>query len=101
MTRDDPWLSATWPFVQSQWPRPPGAILDIGCGPPGGFVPILNDSGYQAVGVDPAAPDGPDYERARFERLHTPEPFDAVVACMSLYHWTPDSTAPRSLKGPP
>ena len=86
MTPDDAWLSATWPFVQSQLPRPPGTVLEIGCGPLGGFVPTLNDSGYRAIGVDPAAPDGPEYERATFEKVHTPEPFDAVVACTSLHH---------------
>ena len=42
--------------------------------------------GYRAVGVDPAAPDGPEYEQATFEELRTPEPFDAVVACTSLHH---------------
>jgi 2-polyprenyl-3-methyl-5-hydroxy-6-metoxy-1,4-benzoquinol methylase len=38
-------------------PAPPARVLEIGCGPLGGFVPMLRASGYDATGVDPRAPE--------------------------------------------
>jgi hypothetical protein len=55
MTSDDRWLAAVWPFVRGQLPQ-------VGCGTLGGFVPALLEDGYQAIGVDPEAPDGPNYQ---------------------------------------
>ena len=52
----------------------------------GGFVPMLLDSGYDAVGIDPKAPDGAQYQRIEFERADLPRPLDAVVASTSLHH---------------
>jgi SAM-dependent methyltransferase len=60
--------------------------MEIGCGPHGGFVPALLRAGHEAVGIDPEAPEGPDYERLEFELYQPPRPFDAVVACKSLHH---------------
>ena len=86
MTPDDPWLAAVWPFVHGQLPPAPASVLEVGCGTLGGFVPALLDAGYQAVGVDPEAPEGPDYRRVEFERYEPPHPVDCVVACLSLHH---------------
>jgi SAM-dependent methyltransferase len=86
MTLDDPWLAANWPFVRASLPAAPGRVLEIGCGPLGGFVPILGSAGYQAVGVDPEAPPGPSYRRVEFERYQVPGRLDAIVACTSLHH---------------
>ena len=86
MTPDDRWLAAVWPFVQDQLPPAPAAVLEIGCGTLGGFVPALGDAGYRAVGVDPDAPEGPDYRRVEFERYQPPRPVDAAVASLSLHH---------------
>jgi hypothetical protein len=61
-------------------------VLEIGCGPLGGFVPMLCSAGYQAIGVDPEAPEGPWYQRIEFERYEMPGPVQAVVACTSLHH---------------
>jgi SAM-dependent methyltransferase len=80
------WLSATWPRVRSQLPTAPARVVEIGCGPAGGFVPLLLECGYEALGVDPEAPDGARYERVEFERLEPPHPFDAAIACTSLHH---------------
>lgn len=85
MTPDDPWLGAVWPFVRAQLPEPPAAVTELGCGSLGGFVPALRAAGYEAVGVDPGAPDGPWYRQAEFEQV-AGEPADAVVACTSLHH---------------
>jgi hypothetical protein len=62
------WLAAVSPFVQAQLPPPPARVVELGCGSHGGFVPRLLDDGYEAVGVDPQAPEGPAYRREEFER---------------------------------
>ncbi|HEY3530815.1 MAG TPA: methyltransferase domain-containing protein [Nocardioides sp.] len=67
-------------------PRPPARVVEIGCGPLGGFVPELRAHGYDAVGVDPEAPEEPGYERTEFERYDGVDEVDAVVACTSLHH---------------
>ena len=86
MTPDDRWLGAVWPFVRGQLPSVPAQVLEVGCGTLGGFVPALLDDGYQAVGVDPEAPEGPDYRRIEFERYEPPQPVQCVVASLSLHH---------------
>lgn len=86
MTPDERWLAAVWPWVRGRLPAPPARVLEIGCGPLGGFVPMLRPAGYVAVGVDPDAPEGPWYQRAEFGSHAVPWPADAVVACTSLHH---------------
>jgi SAM-dependent methyltransferase len=86
MTPDERWLAAVWPFVRAQLPSPPATVIEIGCGPLGGFVPALLGDGYDAVGVDPEAPEAPGYHRIEFERYQPPRPVDGVVACTSLHH---------------
>jgi hypothetical protein len=58
----------------------------VGCGSLGGFVPSLLAGGYDAVGVDPEAPEGPAYHAMRFEEYESPQPIDCVVASVSLHH---------------
>jgi SAM-dependent methyltransferase len=60
--------------------------VEIGCGPLGGFVPELRSSGYEAVGVDPKAPDEEEYRRSEFEHVDLARGFAAVVASTSLHH---------------
>ena len=86
MTPDERWLAAVWPFVRASLPTAPASVVDIGCGPLGGFVPFLERAGYQATGVDPEAPLGPSYRQVEFERYDLPGRVDAVVACTSLHH---------------
>ena len=86
MMPDDPWLAAVWPFVRGQLPSAPARVLEVGCGTLGGFVPLLVDGGYQAVGVDPEAPDGSNYDQVKLERYAAPQPVDCVVASLSLHH---------------
>lgn len=80
------WLATLWPLVRARLPAPPARVLDLGCGPLGGFVPFLHSTGYQATGVDPNAPDTPDYHRVEFEHLELPQRVDAVIASTSLHH---------------
>lgn len=86
MTPDERWLAAVWPAVRGQLPAAPAQVTELGCGPLGGFVPQLRAAGYQASGVDPAAPGGPGYHQVEFERWDPAEASDAVVACTSLHH---------------
>jgi SAM-dependent methyltransferase len=83
---DRRWLAATWPFVREHLPPPPGRVLEVGCGPLGGFVPALRADGYDAEGIDPDAPDGPHYHRVEFEAYATTQPADAIIASTSLHH---------------
>jgi SAM-dependent methyltransferase len=86
VTPDERWLAANWPFVRAWLPPAPARVVEIGCGPLGGFVPRLESAGYLATGVDPEAPPGAAYRRVEFERCDLPGPVDAVVACASLHH---------------
>jgi SAM-dependent methyltransferase len=86
MASDDPWLGAVWPFVRGQLAPAPATVLEIGCGTLGGFVPALLNSGYDAVGVDPEAPEGPGYRQIEFERYEPPQSVECVVASLSLHH---------------
>ena len=86
MTTSDRWLGTLWPLVRARLPVPPARVLDLGCGPRGGFVPFLLSSGYDAEGVDPEAPESAEYHRIEFERLELPRQFDAAIASASLHH---------------
>jgi SAM-dependent methyltransferase len=83
---NDLWLAANLPFVRAQLPGTGARVLEMGCGPEGGFVPALRRAGHDAVGVDPEAPAAPGYHRVEFERLEQELVVDAVVACVSLHH---------------
>ena len=80
------WLDSTWPFVRRHLPPPPARVLDVGCGPLGGYVAVLRAAGYHAEGIDPEAPDGPGYHRVEFEDYNADEAADAIVASTSLHH---------------
>jgi SAM-dependent methyltransferase len=86
MAQADAWLQAMWPFVRDELPPSGVRVLEIGCGPLGGFVPMLADAGHHAVGVDPEAPEGGSYHRVGFEEYEPPSRVDAVVASVSLHH---------------
>lgn len=86
MSWGDRWLTALWPFVRAALPRPPANVLELGCGPLGGFVPRLLDEGYEAVGVDRNAPTGAGFHEVDFEHYDPPRAVDAIVACRSLHH---------------
>jgi len=86
VTAQERWLEAIWPTVRAYLPPPPGVIVELGCGRLGGFVPELLANGYDAVGVDPVAPDGDQYLQVEFERAELPAQLDGVVACTSLHH---------------
>jgi SAM-dependent methyltransferase len=83
---DERWLASVWPFVQAHVPPAPARVLEVGCGTLGGFVPRLQEAGYEAVGVDRNAPAGACYRHVDFEHYEPPRPVDVIVACRSLHH---------------
>src|SRR5437764_12003939 len=86
MTPSERWLTTLWPLVNARLPAPPAHVVEIGCGPLGGFVPMLRANGYDALGIDPQAPEEPHYQRIEFERAELPPQVDGVVASTSLHH---------------
>lgn len=80
------WLAALWPAVRPYLPPPPALIVEIGCGRLGGLVPRLRENGYEAVGIDPVAPEGDSYRRTEFEHSDLGEALNGVIACTSLHH---------------
>jgi SAM-dependent methyltransferase len=80
------WLDSLRPFVAAQLPASPARVLEVGCGPLGGFVPALLAGGYDAIGVDRNAPAGRAYLQVDFEHCAPREPVDAIIASRSLHH---------------
>jgi hypothetical protein len=74
-------------FVLEQLPAPPVRVLEIGCGREGGLVATLAAAGYDVLGVDPEAPEGPSFRRTRFQDIDGE--YDAVVAGRVLHHVNP------------
>lgn len=65
---------------------PAGArVLDVGCGD-GGLVDRLTELGFDALGVDPAAPARPRLVREAVEHVRDLGAFDAVTVVMALHH---------------
>lgn len=91
VTADQRWLSELWPKVRQHLPPAPARIAEIGCGRLGGFVPWLRDGGYDAVGIDPLAPEGDSYRQTEFEHSDLAGQLDGVIACTSLHHVTDPS----------
>lgn len=76
-------------FVLSQLPPPPAQVLEVGCGEEGGVVDVLAEAGYEVLGIDPDAPEGPRFRRITLEQLEEPARYDAVVASRVLHHVNP------------
>ena len=86
MTPGERWLATLWPLIRTRLPAAPARVVEVGCGSLGGFVPMLRADGYDAVGIDPQAPEAPHYQRIEFERAELPPQVDGVVASTSLHH---------------
>jgi SAM-dependent methyltransferase len=80
-------------FVFDQLPPPPRRVLEVGCGSEGGLVDLLAERGYDALGVDPHAPEGERYLRQTFQEAASDNlslgEWDAVVAGRVLHHVNP------------
>jgi SAM-dependent methyltransferase len=77
----------THEFVRAALPAPPARVLEIGCGPTGELASALAADGFEVLAIDPVAPAGALFRRARVEELGLEEgPFDGAVAIRSLHH---------------
>src|SRR2546423_1868947 len=85
----DPSLTEFLDFVVERLAPAPARVLEVGCGPEGGVTPALAKAGYDVLGVDPRAPDGPLFRRVALEELDAPGPFAAIVASRVLHHVRP------------
>jgi hypothetical protein len=74
-------------FVLQHLPPPPARVVEVGCGDLGGVVPALLAARYDAIGVDPVAPEGERYLRGDFRGLDGE--FDAAVAGRVIHHLHP------------
>jgi hypothetical protein len=79
-------------FVLSQLPPPPAQVLEVGCGREGGVTPALAAAGYDVLGIDPRAPEGPLFLPVALEEFE-PDRYDAVVAGRVLHHLADLDTA--------
>jgi Methyltransferase domain len=76
-------------FVLQRLPAAPARVLEVGCGVEGGLTPALADAGYDVLGIDPDAPEGPLFRSVTLEELDDPGRFAAVVASRVLHHVEP------------
>src|SRR5579859_1950453 len=97
-------LVRSWCMADSRWWKdfdavlgavvPAGSrILDVGCGD-GGLVDRMAELGFDAIGVDPAAPPHRRLVQQRVEHAQQLGEFDALTAVMSLHHAELDAVVP-------
>jgi SAM-dependent methyltransferase len=72
-------------FAVAHLPSPPSRLLEIGCGR-GELALALAKAGHAVTAIDPEAPEGTIFRQVRLEDFADPEPYDAVLANVSLHH---------------
>jgi SAM-dependent methyltransferase len=79
------WQQRVEEFVLDQVGLPPARVLEVGCGE-GELAHALDRAGHSVTAIDPQAPEGPIFRRVGIEEFTDPDPFDHVVASLSLHH---------------
>ena len=79
------WQRRVEEFVLGQIGDSPTRVLEVGCGE-GELTLALARAGHSVIAIDPRAPEGPIFRRARIEEFSDPSRFDHVVAILSLHH---------------
>jgi hypothetical protein len=92
MTPPARWLDTLWPLIRARLPAAPARVLEVGCGSLGGFVAMLRADGYDAVGIDPQAPDDAHYQPIEFE-LRNWRSRPTMMAPDRLSSWRGDGLA--------
>jgi SAM-dependent methyltransferase len=79
------WQRCVEEFVLGQIANPPARVLEVGCGK-GELAQALARAGHCVIAIDPRAPEGPIFQSVGIEEFSDAEPFDHVVASLSLHH---------------
>jgi SAM-dependent methyltransferase len=79
------WQQRVEEFVLDQVGLPPARVLEVGCGE-GELAHALARAGRSVTAIDPQAPEGTIFRRVGIEEFTDPDPFDHVVASLSLHH---------------
>src|SRR5919107_541269 len=79
------WQRRVEEFVLGQIGDPPDRVLEVGCGK-GELARSLARAGHSVTAIDSRAPEGLIFRRGGIEEFSDPEPFDHVVASLSLHH---------------
>jgi SAM-dependent methyltransferase len=79
------WQQRVEEFVLGQVGTPPARVLEVGCGE-GELAHAVARAGHSVTAIDPQAPEGPIFRRVGIEEFTDPDPFDHVVASLSLHH---------------
>jgi SAM-dependent methyltransferase len=79
------WQQRVEEFVLDQVGPLPTRVLEVGCGE-GELTRALARAGHSVTAIDPQAPEGPIFRRVGIEEFTHPDPFDYVVAILSLHH---------------
>ena len=79
------WQKRVEEFVLGQVGAPPARVLEVGCGE-GRLARALARAGHCVTAIDPRAPEGPIFRSVGIEEFSDAEPFDHVVASLSLHH---------------
>src|SRR5829696_10557997 len=79
------WQERVEEFVLGQIGDPPAQVLEVGCGK-GELARSPARAGHSVTAIDPRAPEGLIFRRGGIEEFSDPEPFDHVVASLSLHY---------------
>jgi SAM-dependent methyltransferase len=74
-----------WGYLERWLPTAPARLVDVGCGA-GETTRRLARLGYEALGIDPEAPEEVGFRRIGLEQLEPGKSFDAALAIRSLHH---------------
>ena len=71
-------------LIQAHVPKG-SRLLEVGCGD-GKLASASSEAGYMVTAIDPRAPEGEIFRHDRLEDFDDDQPFDAIVASLSLHH---------------
>jgi SAM-dependent methyltransferase len=89
-------LASLYELALAETGPPPARILEVGCGD-GALASALARAEYEVTAIDPKAPAGTIFRSTTLEEFDS-EPFDVVVASVSLHHLTDLDVAVAKLR---